>query len=170
MRSENPIFGGGITRSRWFPAIIGLSLVWCLCVCFGVNTLSSWSLQSSRDEEAIGEVINDYMTTMEKRDFRYAALYFVTPITEADKENRLAILEQWVAEDYVAFEGYEYSEVERIRSQGEDENGARRVEATGTVEYDGGFTGGFEAILVEELATLQWKIEDIVIMVPPKKP
>jgi hypothetical protein len=122
-------------------------------------------------EQAPVELILDtFMKDMEAKDVESAYTLFSprsqrqTPITEVEK-----LIE---GNNYAIFEGYQSLTVQNLNltaaaNTNPDMPQGTVANVTGTVSYEGGFTGTFNAVL--EKVDGEWKLFNINITVPPDK-
>jgi hypothetical protein len=159
--------------ARWqvvTPRGRGLLAVLGTCVVLGITSCVMPSDRSVTDAQGAAEELADaYMRAMANRD---AAQAHALLSSRAQAVYSIGDVEQLLqGGDYGLYEGYESAEVARVivtsRLSTNPNVPKTMAQVTGTINYQGGVTGTFEANM--ELEDGQWRLSKVWIVVPPEK-
>lgn len=157
-RKKNKLFG-------WLFVVMAILGV-CSCLCIGYVLVSiAYSLNTQmRGTAEITPVLKDYMQKMSNRDFQSAAEIFI-PEKRQEVYNSTKDMSD---EFFTIFEGYQDLTISNfVLAIRTDPSEKFTSKVTGRIDYEGGFTGSFSAIL--QYVDNEWKIDSIEIVVPPEK-
>lgn len=164
-RRSSPAGGGVIT-----PRGRGLLAVLCTCMVLGIASCVMPSDRSVSEAQGAAEELADaYMRAMVNRD---AAQAHALLSSRAQAVYSIGDLEQLLqGVDYGLYEGYESAEVAKVivtsRVSTNPAVPRTMVQVTGTINYQGGVAGTFEANM--ELEDGEWRLSKVWIVVPPEK-
>lgn len=135
-----------------------------------VNSCAMPSESSVSDaQDAAWELVDAYMRAMSNKDVPQAYALFSTHLQQVYSLSDVEGLLQ--GNNYGLFEGYESIEVDTVTvTSGFSTNPAVPMtvaQVKGTVSYQGGVQGTFEANM--ELEDGQWRLSKVWIVVPPEK-
>jgi hypothetical protein len=157
-------------RSKiWILGGIGLGVLFCLVVCgliFGAAVVKAM-VEKPKAEKVLAE----FMQAMSEDDGDQAYALFSA---YSKKGTSLADIEKMLSgKNFVLFEGYQSLKITNFNmragfSTNPDMPQGNYAVATGTISYDGGFTGNFNATL--EPDGKLWRIFGIYVTVPVDKP
>ena len=167
---------GGPKRKPKTPLIIAVIVVVLSCLCVGICTIAGgWGVVSSLvkaslERDNVEAVIDEFMRAMMARDVEAAYGLFST---RAQRQTPISSVEE-MAEggNYPLFEGYQSTSVDNIEitvgfNTDQDLPQGTVAEITGSLVYEGGFTGTVTAVLEQE--NNKWRLHNINITVPPDK-
>jgi hypothetical protein len=156
-----------------------ISLFWTAAACLGswiaFNGLAAQTprLASGMIGDAIGNVVDNYMTYMYYRDAQAAwYLFSAEDVSYEDIEAQLTDHYEW----FDGYLGLEVTEAEGLPDQFPSDNqpyeelmAGRVVTLRGDIEYEDGFTGTFVAVLEYDEDGKYWGLQSVEISVPPEK-
>jgi hypothetical protein len=159
-----------VTRNQVLIIVGLLLLIVCLCVggCLALGGVGA--MTAIQEREPITQVLDQFMQAMAAEDTEQAfALFSSRAQRQMGKDNLDKLLE---GNNYALFEGYLRLEIGNLNlSKGVNTNPdvpqGTVAKVNGTVHYEGGFTGSFDAILEKEEGV--WRLDAININVPPDK-
>ena len=169
--SETPVVPSQKNRNRNLVLIIGgVLLVLCICVGLCLVLGGATVITVYKEKAPIGEVIDKFMQAMVERDTKNALTLFSTRAQRQIKASNLETMLE--GSNYVLFDGYQRIEIGNLNvskafNTNQDLPQGTVAKVNGTVYYDGGFTGRFDAILEKEAEA--WRLHSINITVPPNK-
>lgn len=160
------------TNKNLFPLLIFGSVLFLLCACFSLCLVTGGAsfIKVFQERRPVEEVIDTFMQTMVARNTEKAFTLFST---RAQRQMEMSDLEDMSqGNNYVLFDGYESIEIGNFnisKAFNTDQNLPQGTVAKvdGTIYYDGGYTGSFQAVLEKENGV--WRIYNIHITVPPNK-
>lgn len=146
--------------------IIGL----CLCVVICVAVAVTGGIKAATERGPIERVIDEFMQAMAKGDTDTA--YALLSSRGQRKASRAQLDELLQGNNAALFDGYKGVEVSTLNLTAQVETNPDLPQGTvanvsGTISYEGAFTGRFEAVLEKE--NEQWMLFGIHISVPPDK-
>jgi hypothetical protein len=120
-------------------------------------------------QDAAWELVDAYMRAMATKDVPQAYALFSTRLQQVYSLSDVEGLLQ--GNNYGLFEGYESIEVDNVTVTSRFSTNASvpkaMAQVKGTVNYQGGVQGTFEANM--ELEDDQWRLSKVWIVVPPEK-
>lgn len=152
----------------WIVGAICVGLCLCLGLCGGL--VVNGVIQTNAERDKVELVVDQFMDAMAAQDSAAAYALF-SP--RAQRQTTLAALEKMSAgKNYVLFEGYRSVTVESLNmsaafNTNPDLPQGTVAKVTGTIKYQGNFTGRFEAVL--EQTPQGWSLHSINVTVPPDK-
>jgi hypothetical protein len=153
-----------------FLIIGGALLVICICTTLCIAVGGTGFLKIAQEREPVKEVIDSFMRAMVQKDTKKALELFSV---RAQKKIKIDDLEKMLdGNNYVLFEGYQSLEIQNLNisqafNTNQDLPQGTVAKVNGTISFDGGFTGNFNAVLEKEGET--WQLHQINITVPPDK-
>ncbi len=143
----------------------------CLCLTLCAGTLGLRGVQAMREQAQVERVIDAFMRAMADKDVEKAyglcSTRFKSEKTMADLELALQ------GNNFVVFAGYQslrvdstdvLASINMFRAGGSP---STVMSVRGTVTYDDGYTGTFEAVMDREAEA--WRVSRINVVVPPDK-
>jgi hypothetical protein len=123
-----------------------------------------------REKAPVEEVIDAFMQAMVESDTEKAFTLFSSRAQRQMETNDLQ--DMLSGNNFVLFEGYQRIEIGNLNvskaiNTNQDMPQGTVVNVDGTVHYDNGFTGRFDAVLEKENGF--WRLHAINITVPPDK-
>jgi hypothetical protein len=160
---------GTSDKNLWVVLGIATGLA-CICSFLCIALIATGVGKILVEQAPVELILDTFMKDMEAKDVESAYTLFSprsqrqTPITEVEK-----LIE---GNNYAIFEGYQSLTVQNLNltaaaNTNPDMPQGTVANVTGTVSYEGGFTGTFNAVL--EKVDGQWKLFNINITVPPDK-
>ncbi len=143
----------------------------CLCLTLCAVTLGLGSAQATRERASVERVIDAFMRAMADKDVEKA---YGLCSTRFRNEKTLADLEAVLqGNNFVVFSGYQGLRIDstsamasvNVLTGGGFQSTVMSVR--GTVTYDDGYTGTFEALVDREADA--WRVSRINVVVPPDK-
>lgn len=159
--------------------ILIISLCWGAAACLGTwiafNGLAAQTPRMVNDMTAdmIGNVVDDYMTYMYYRDAQAAWYLFegdeVSPeYLQLQIDNHYELYDDYLDLEVTGADGLPEETVSEDQPYSVLMDG-RVVTLRGNVNYEGGFTGTFVAVLVYERNFEDWWLQSVDVTVPPEK-
>ncbi len=156
-------------RGAW---LIAGAVVAGLCLCAGLcaTALGTGIFKAFAERSKVESVLDQFMSAMAEQDTERAYELFSARarrnLTQADVESLLT------GNNFVLFDGYRRLKVEAINlsvgfDTGPDGPQGTVASVQGTIDYAGGITGTFDAVLEQDEG--QWRVYGINVSVPPAK-
>jgi hypothetical protein len=154
------------SKAPWIILLVVVGgIVLVPCICGGVLLgLAGRGISMAVTERAnVEQVVNTYLQKMEDKDVAGAFALFSSV---AQRKTPQSEVQRWVnGPDYGVFSDYKSATVSNIQIQSTTNRTMARVH--GTVSYEGGVTGTFQAVVGREGDA--WLIDGINVTVPPSK-
>jgi hypothetical protein len=159
-------------KNLWIIAGLAIAII-CVCsfCCIAMIGLSGAGVGAVLTERAPVELVLDaFMKNMKAKDIESAYALFSPRV---QREISVDDVQKMIAgNNYVLFDGYQSLSVQNLKLTAAANTNPKLPQGTvanvdGAIEYSGGFTGNFTAIL--EKVDGEWMIHHIQINVPPDK-
>lgn len=158
-------------NSKWIiGGVIGFLLLICICVALCVAVGGTGFAKVFQEREPVQAVISEFMQEMESKNTDKAYALFSARV---QRQLDISEIEKMIeGNNFVLFQGYQSVEILNLnisQAFNTDQNLPQGTVATvdGTISYDGGFIGQFNAVLEKEDDI--WRLHNINITVPPDK-
>lgn len=156
-------------RNLWIASGIAVAVI-CLCSILCIALTATGIGKIIVEKAPIESVLDAFMKDMAAKDIESAYDHF-SPRTQ--RQMAVTELEKMIqGNNYILFKGYESLSVQNLNLTAAVNTNPDLPQGTvanveGTISYEGGFTGQFNAVL-EKVDGL-WKIYNINVTVPPDK-
>ena len=155
------------------PLLVCGGVLILMCICVGLGTLvfglGLFGASNAKMEDAV-QVVDNYMKAMEIQDSPLAYEFFSKRAQRQFPRSNLESLLHGA--NFVLFDGYQTIKVTSWKvgpqvNTNPDVPQGTVAQLAGSITYEGGFTGQFQAVL--ELENNEWKLDGINVTVSPNK-
>ena len=141
-----------------------------LCVVLCVVVVGTGAIKATSERNDVEQVIDEFMCAMVRKDTNAAYALFSTHAKRTASRSKLEELLQ--GNNFALFDGYKNAQITNMNlstvfQTNSDLPQGIVAKVNGTITYEGGFMGRFDAILEQE--NKEWKLFGINITIPPEK-